>query len=694
MITTPTINQEQSYASKERHQRSSYGPSSALMEESYEGNFNESTSDSAFQRPRRPNPDTLSYCKVLPLSLQIAQTELKEFEHQMSLLKNEDEQEVLDVEEMIQNFIPSRTAAQSAIEEVQNEIASLAGDEEGSAMMETLAKIVCISYNASSSSNTEQDFSLPPDTNSVIKLMNGLKGYCLHLSTHRYGSHVLQTILQCAGKCMKANDGQTSGKEKQLLCKLIKNVLDELIPHTRELSVHICGSHVLRTLLYLLVGVQIEDMKGGSQASSHRGKPKKKKKKKKKFPNAGMDPNQLSAKNVSNPMLKYHLYKDKEVALLFHSCLTDFTNAFIYENRKETASDGAIDANLGYELQTLVCHPSAGPLLSVLLRVLCIMDRNPKDNPPSSSTDDNGSLDRDYRLLGISPPEPQYQSESTADKLVKAILCWEDDENNKGSSIPSAKSGDIIYGLSGEPTGSIFLETVLRSCGSDEFYADFCKKAGFFSAEPLHDYTTHSVSNFVIQTLLVTCRTKEQAEILYKGLMPCVTTCQKLEKQQNVQNEEGNGTNNDLSLPLLLQKKRRGVLFRLVELCAKWKVGQEKLLKGIYSGFAIMETKTLKGEIEDSTEKEEDAEKSKARKRKKKTQSLSVDQCVRKLLDLDASDLATGGRISLDTNGARAIYHMLHFVPRLCGDILETLVNQFSTDEIEKLAMDGVGSRW
>lgn len=688
--------------SKARHQVSSYGPpSSALMEESYD------YGDSNFQRPRRPNPDTLSYIKVLPLSFQVAQTELKDYEHQVN---NNNSNEYVDEEstsnnkflsdedkeEMIQSLLPTRIAAQSAIEEVQNEIASLAGDESGSAMMETLARIVSLSSSPSSSTKTN-NASIAPDTESIRKMMQGLQGYHLHLASHRYGSHVVQTILQSAAKCLKAYDDpdysngtvNPNDSGETPLYELIQSAVNELIPHTKELAVHICGSHVIRTMLHVLAGAEVEERGGPASPVDKRGKQKKKKKKQL---SKNMTQGPMNAgRNISLPLLKSHRYKNKHVAESFKKCLTQFVSAFIEGDSEETSTDEKI--KMGYELQTLVCHPSAGPLLSILLRVLCIMEANDASDM-NSNNNDSGSVDRDFRLLGILPCEAQYQPGSTADELVKAVLCWELDKSKSGEEKEekdpntSVNCGDIIYGLSGEPTGSIFLETILRTCASTDFYSEFCQRAGFFSADGIRDYTIHSVSNFVIQTLLATCRTKEQAESLCKGLFPCFNSSQKNEKKSDTKETE----NDDTLLPLLLQKRRRGVLWRLTELCAKWKVGQETLLNSIRTGFV---SESEKSEEENKADVNDDSnnKSSKGRKRKKKAQSLPMDECVRKLLDFNVSSTIEG-RISLDVNGARTIYHMLHFVPRLCSDILDTLVNKLSTEEIEKISMDGLGSRW
>ena len=712
-----------------RHRMCSYGPPMASMtEESYAYN------DSTFQRPRRPKPETLSYCKVLPLSLEQAQTEIKEYEHQVNELLKTDEKiegngkteiKISDDEKtsMMESLLPTRFAAQSAIDEVQHEIASLAGDEMGSTIMETLARIVCLPCSPKEVKNMD----VSPDIRSIEKLLKGLQGYHLHLASHRYGSHVVQTILQCAAKCLEAEDSdfllssikesttndEPYEKERIPLYELISNVAKELIPHARELAVHVCGSHVLRTLLYVLAGVQVNERSSNISSAStfsldKRGKPKKKKKKKTQIsPDAHVN----ISKNGSLPLLKSHHYKNKMMKKKFHSCLSQFADSFVsqqFDHDKNKVSD----IQIGYELQTLICHPSAGPLLSILVRVLCITEADEHNaGYDKSQTSNNETSERDYRLLGILPKEVQYKEGSIADKFVKAALCWDLHEHNVNvdqQKKTSINTGDIIYGLSGEPTGSIFLETVLRSCGSNEFYDEFGQRAGFFSNKALQDYVQHSVSNFVIQTLLMTCRTKDQAEKLSKDLISFILpknqddnknrqimndqyeTKNEKSKDENSDNKNINGEH-DESLPLLLQKKRRGVLWRLTELCSKWKVSQETLLNSICTGFSL-QTDEKDNEYLDK-ESDENKSASKQRKRKKKLRSLPIDQCIRKLLQINIPN-EYGGRVSLDVNGARTIFHMLHFMPRLCSGVLDTLINKLTIEEIMKLSMDGLGSRW
>ena len=140
----------------------------------------------------------------------------------------------------------------AAIDEIRQEVASLAGDEDGAQIIELMAHIA-----------------LPYSETAARILMAGLSGYHLHLATHRYGSHVVQTILQLAATSSSETElaqhddaPQLSTNNLPSLHELISGMVEELTPSAPELAVHICGSHVLRSLVCVLGGVQLHQPEG------------------------------------------------------------------------------------------------------------------------------------------------------------------------------------------------------------------------------------------------------------------------------------------------------------------------------------------------------------------------------------------------------------------------------------------------
>ena len=685
-------------------------------------------------RPRRPNADTLSYCQALPISLEVAKTELRGICEQQQY---DDSMNKMNQEEL-EFMLPTRMAAQSAIEEIQNEIASLCGDDNAAQTIENLVQVVSLSSSSvevSPKNNNNTSFSSPstsdeamikPDLNSIYRVLLGLKGYHLHLASHRYGSHVVQTVFECVSKALSTTTTETdeeSQQEEEIVTKItdeIQEIALELFPFAKELICHVCGTHVIRALMCLFGGVYSDASSKNPQEDGNfrRGKDKnnKKKKKKKKKPAPGA----TGGRNQSLVMFQQFSYNSNDTKHKFDECLTELTNVLI----ENTSSQ---------ELQDLVCHPSAGPLFVTLLRVLCLTsNEDGEENTKKKvvSPEEMVQMEHKYRHLGILPKnETKYKTGSLADKFVKAVLNFPDNKEDQEEGEETKSCGDVIYELSGEQTGSVFIETIMRTCDDPTFYTSFCHEAQIIPKQQtdnekkekgdgfIKDYLSHNVSNYVIQTLLATCPTKDLAESFLKILLPFVTTPppdnnNKVAAVEGGQQEhdDDNDTNNDVvkkKLPLLLQKNRRGVLCRLAELCAKWRIGQETLLNGICIGFASVNTNKTTTDSNSNTPgvEEEEGEKKggggKKRKRKKKKPTLPLHECIKKLLNSDIrstpannnTSVQNEARISLDVNGARIIYHLLHFVPRLCENILDALVTKMSKEELEKIATDGLGSR-
>lgn len=549
--------------------------------------------DFDYNRPRRPNPETIAYLKSLPLSLVPAKEEISKF-----------------LDQSDKEFPSLLAASMAAIDEIRQEVASLAGDEDGAQIIELMAHIA-----------------LPYSETAARILMAGLSGYHLHLATHRYGSHVVQTILQLAvtsssdTELAQHDDApHLSTSNLPSLQELITGMVEELTPSAPELAVHICGSHVLRSLVCVLGGVQLHQPE---RSSARRGREKTKKKKKKKQD----DSQQITNAGIleMSPAPKSSRFSADKESL--QSLLDSFWG-----------SD-----KLG-ELQKIACHPSAGPLLMVCLRVLTFCYSANTDNWIDSGEKGNNNK------LGILKAQPQYELGSPAHDLVKRLLLLDDSKQDK--------VGEIIYGLSGEPRGSHVLELLMR-ISPDEIYKIILAKGDF--ANTLQEYVEHDVSNFVVQTLFCTVRTKEQADQLL----------------QSVERLIANGYVIDSS------KSRVGIFWRAAELAAKFQVHQEPLLKALSLGTGAL--MTLDGDV---PALEHGANSSESRRQ---ASPVPLKDCIHHLLNLKAP-LKHGDRLTLGVEGTRAIYHLLRFEPKLCGGLLDGLTSM-TPDELEMLAKDGLGSR-
>ena len=647
-----------------------------------------------YNRPRRSDPQSVAYLRSLPLDEASAEHEIstcleaKKKRQEATRAREEEDGNEEEEEEEVE-YPQSLAAAHAALTEIEKELASLSCDEHGSQIIETIARVT----TSPSMGRSER---------AARRLLAGLAGYHLHLACHRFGSHVVQTILSCAAAAggigedkdaaaatakwlTEDVDDDADGDDADLpsVTELILAAADELLPHSRELAVHVCGSHVLRTLLCVLGGVELVSSRGDAGGAgrlqlggTRRGKakdPKAKNKKKKKRRNPQMEESEAAAGGgggAGNDLMQ---------PIACSRIDTDSTSVKDALRQAITTLNGSVDGGVRpggpSELQKLACHPSAGPLLAVLLRVLThsSADVRKKKTLKMQEADDNKSMS-DHRL-GIVPPEPTFAPDSAASNFAKAILCWDEQIDD---ATKQQYAGDVVFGLSGEPRGSHVLESILRS-SDDGFFDEICRAGRFYDVAAFREYAEHNVSNFVMQSLFVTIRSRQQADELLKCLEPLVSSGYILNKSN----------------------RRGGLLWRASEMCAKYNVGQDGLLHAIRVGFTALagnnndeSGSNKETEVGADTSEGMDGKKMRHKKRKREEEEalLSFKECVPLLIGLKAPE-KEGGRAMLDVAGARTIFHILHFPPKLCRDALDGITKGFSAQELEWIANDGLGSR-
>lgn len=588
---------------------------------------------SDYQRPRRPSEDTLAYIKSLPLDIKQSGEEVERF-----LTISDDGNG--------DNYPQLFAAALSALDEVRTEIASLAGDEDGSQCLEILARVTA-----------------PYSELAVRKLLMGCAGYHLHLAFHRYGSHVVQTILQLSTSFLKPGDlanlileeDQYQQVQERLpsLPELILGVAEELSPHATQLAVHVCGSHVLRTLLCVLAGIDLKAAPGSGDTLAENGNFRRGRAKNKKKKKAG------SGQTLPSHAGVMHMVYRKRSLLRIDVNEDAFTEAL--DKLAEQLAGG--QCQRPGELQKLASHANAGPLLIVLLRVLTYVSC--ADKSKWQQSEDLTDIASSRRQLGIHPPQPKFELESSAHRLAMKILCWPDAESPDDDSFVA----DIIYGLAGEPRGSHMLEALLE-VSPGPFYDSLLQHGDFYNRATLQEYIGDSVSNFVVQTILSTVHTKEQAEILLKALSAIVAS----------------------GVVIDPDKRRRGILWKTVELAAKHRVGQDGLLKSIRLGFAsLQDSCSSEKELDDTTKLEMGDASTQKKKPRKKASTVNLADCIHKLLDAKIQE-GQNGRVSLDVSGARTVHFMLRFAPRLCEETITGIVSH-PTEILIKFAKDGLASR-
>jgi len=683
----------------------------------------EDQNNGEYGRPRRPSPEMVSYLNGLPLDENVASQQAKDYIAFFRLKRSghgDNGEEVPDDEPP--EYPPMLSAAHAALSSIFREVASLACEEIPSQQVETLVRICC-RYSH------------------VAKrvVLSSLSSYWVFLSTHRFGSHVAQTALRCAVAECEVNlddfdDGQGEECEARLvihdsydsllqkdedgyldgesvphsLSKILLQSIEELKQFSTELAVHVCGSHVLRTALCILAGVEFaeafahpgsnkqvscEGMGGdwdtGVLGATRRGKLKdKKKKKKKKSGNTAADGTGGSSHQEATVMKVMKVVSELEAK--------DFrkdTDALLHEMVGIiTFSDGntqGSEVNPPGELQQNTCHPSAGPLLVQVLRLLSYRDFH---SQPVSKKKDNGKEPAPDRRLGILPQEPTYSHESEAESLVHRLLCWDptiaNDNGNNESEQAQAKqpyAGEIIYGLSGEPRGSILLEAIFRCC-PESFQDALCTAGGFYEEATLREYIQHGVSNFVVQAILTSFRNRDQVARMVKCLTAIVEDGSML-KGKTAPSDSADNEEDSRSKP---NNRRMGIVWRAFEMCATKgsSQDQEQILSAMLRGFASISTVSDDADGQKSEEKK--------RRKRSKAKGLSVEESIPRLLGLmpgSCDGEVDGKRLTLDAAGARALYHVLHFKERLRSDWVDGILNIYSREDLLSIANDGLGSR-
>ena len=696
-------------------------------------------SNGEYGRPRRPKPETVSYLSGLPLNEAAATKQVREYVAHFRKRNNGTNTNIGisgadngggddGSKEEPPEYPPMLSAAHAALSSIFHEFASLACEEDPSQQIETLVRIAC-RYSH------------------VAKrvVLAGMAGYWTFLSTHRFGSHVAQTVLRCAVAECEVNldefdDGQGQeggGGEQRQQCEgkmviedsyagllrredgsgvgvgggggagpnsqpehILGGVVDELRRFAPEMAVHICGSHVLRTSLCVLSGAEFVDAFAppgsssgatppdgsicewdtGALAATRRGKfkDKQQQKKKKKRGGAPTDEEKGNSRHevtVVKAMNMVPELRTDDFRRDAWDAMNVMVDVIISSSSGEGEEGGRKKLRPPGKLQQLTCHPSAGPLLIQILRLLSYQSSQASKMTMRTK---NSQVVPNRRLV-ILPQEPHYSIGSKAESFVHRLLCWDatianNDEGDYDGGETSAKqpyAGDIIYGLSGEPRGSVLLDTIFRCC-PDSFHDTLCNIGGFHDETTLREYIQHGVSNFVVQTLLMSVRSKDQASRMAKCLCGIV--------------EDGS----------LVNVNRVGVIWRAFEMCATQgsSQDQERILSALSRGFAsaFSGASSLQEERnEDSTGEEN------KRKRRSTAKGLSAEECIPHLLGLppgsDASE-RENNRLTVNVEGARALYHILHFKERLRKDWVKGIVGVYGPEELSKIANDGLGSAW
>ena len=562
-----------------------------------------------FARPRRPNLDTIAYLKSLPLVDDVARNEIAAFCDRQQWNADGSQSQT---SQGSTEFPASLAAALTALEEIGQEVASLAGDERGAEMLEVLVKITA-----------------PCSMTAAYKWLSACRGYAHHLALHRYGSHVLQTILEQCFLSSNPTSHKSDGMELDLalhsespvsqsdpsdndnerrvtkddLWEILQDLQEELLPAVGQLNTHMCATHVLRTLFFILAGIECHSLQA---PKPRRGKPKSKKHGK--FSALGNESGSSaigSTIQYLNPMHRRPSNNEKAIKSL--------------DNWADTFAPSTNGGRPG-ELQELACDPSGGPLLMALLKSLTYRDKRNTVILPSAK-----EIDSSFRSLGKLPDEPKFEKNSKACMLTTRILCLQDEEEQHANT----QAENAVYGLAGDPRGSHVLDTIFRLC-HDEMHTDIVDLGKFVCS--IQEYVEHDVSNFVVQTILATVRSPDVAQRFIDACVPLI--------------ESG--------LIVDAANRRRGILWRLSEMAVKLNVGQAVILQSLHLQF-----------------------------HRKKLAGLLLDP---------KRNSENDNRLLLNVEGSRSLMYLLQFDCPGADEVIHGVVDM-SVDDLMSLARDGLGSR-
>ncbi|ETK87630.1 hypothetical protein L915_07967 [Phytophthora nicotianae] len=211
-------------------------------------------------------------------------------------------------------------------------------------------------------------------------------------------------------------------------------------------------------------------------------------------------------------------------------------------------------------------------------------------------------------------------------KLAERILQWEDED--------ACERG--FYDLAADAVTSHLLEALFES-GSDKFFSKVFQRC---VRGKMLQLAEHNIANYVVQHAIKLVRTEALALEVLEEL--------------------------EASLWTLLSMGRPGVIWRVVEMCVKFKLHQKEVFEALVSAVAKQESK--------------------------KPEAVRKN-FVASLLNVQLSTSATSAKVQLNVMGAKIIEQMQQFE---AGEYLTPLykgILSFNSVQLMALAKDSTGSR-
>lgn len=369
-----------------------------------------------------------------------------------------------------------------------------------------------------------------------------LRPYAYFLSHSRYASHVLQTALSLVSPIVADSEWLASDTADDSIVASIESFADTLIPHVAEFLVDACGSHIIRTLVAVLVGFPVsregDEVHKGRAKGRQRGKPHNAKDAKESVGHEGLQAVKFRPPRQFRPLL----------IKMFDTIM-------------------ALDSEQLYRL----CHDQyASPCIQLLLEALCRADKRrvdefckillgieqPKlhaalqaavasdsdsDSDSDSSDSDSDSSSDDQGGAGLqvfAGSKGKAKSKAAESKKSDGSGSGSDsDSSGSDSDSDSSDSDDSDSGsnhsndedVEPEPArpawvveamedriGSHVVEAVFQLC-SDELFAELLD---VYILKSIDKRIQHPRANFVVQQCIACSRSPEQLTQLCDAMIP------------------------------------------------------------------------------------------------------------------------------------------------------------------------------
>lgn len=454
----------------------------------------------------------------------------------------------------------------------------------------------------------------------IGRFLFNIQGFFGYLWTTPYGSHVLETVFRLLSLFMSdiIAEGDTDKREEtnedkedievlantnaeneqdeqdespialqtpSSIQRTIANMCNEVDGFWSNFMQHPCATHALRVFLGLISGCILPGRIDQStdqelDMDGEKEEQESERRKGKRKDQRGMLVEDIDMQETQSD--KISAKHLQPVPLLFQTILI------------------AIEQDLlnASHLEELACDGYASPVLQFLLALSSRADKSQGKQATSEHEAVQASLPTTGQLLQSLSSSPEKKQGKT----------------DNGPSIATPISSESFTHLCQDRVGSHFIQAALRHCEDSVFSKIYRKR---FKGNIL-SLAEHSIANFVIQELLQDARELKHVKSMAKELSS--------------------------SIEHLFSHGRAGVVWRLVEACAKHEVGQKKVMNGICQALNI------------------------------DTESSSP-ELVMKLLTLGSPDFYGFDSCHFSTPGAMIISNLLKFKQKCIHPLLTSITN-------------------